>query len=284
MQNPLICQSVLSCPLCETSLRKISGSLVCENRHCYDFAKEGYINLLPPQQKKSKEPGDNKEMIHCRKNFLNKNFYGFLAPEIAQLIRQFNSINTPANLLDVGCGEGYFTDQIANHVKENNIAFYGMDISKEAVRLAAKRNKHTHWFVASSNKIPVKNNSLDIVIKINAPLNFIQLKNKLSNHAIVVSVTPGKKHLSQLRKTMYTQVQPHFSETIPEGFTLIHKNEVSKEISLTSKQDINNLFKMTPYFWNATGLARSKVAKLTQLETTASFNIQIYQATVPPTE
>ena len=267
--------TLLTCPICESSLSREANSLICEKNHCFDFAKEGYINLLPPQHKKTKEPGDNKEMIRCRKAFLQNGYYEFLAPKVLEVINEFHDTNSQSNFLDSGCGEGYFTDKIEKQLNKFN--FYGMDISKEAVRLAAKRNKNIQWFVASSNNIPLTQSSLDVVLKINAPLNFEKLKTKLSNNAIVISVSPGTNHLAKLRETMYLQAQTHKREETPEGFVLLHQCEIEKHISIASKKDIDNLFKMTPYYWNASETAKIKVAELLNLDTIASFNINIYQ-------
>ena len=283
-------QTLLTCPICETSLTLSSNSLICNNNHCFDYSKEGYINLLPPQHKKTKDPGDNKEMIRCRKDFLQVGYYEFLAPEITSIISQFlpekqdiepiEKTKSCIYFLDSGCGEGYFTSHIKSIIESKsnyNIEYYGMDISKEAVKLAAKRNKEINWFVASSNNIPVANNSLDIVLKINAPLNFEKLKIRLSSNAIIISVSPGKNHLEKLRETMYLKPLVHKLEETPDGFTLLHQKEIEKQMTIPNQQDINNLFRMTPYYWNSSPLVKQKVAELNELKTTASFNINVYQ-------
>jgi len=268
----------LICPICEASLTKSDNSLRCENQHCFDYAKEGYVNLLPPQHKKTKEPGDNKDMIRCRRDFLQKDFYAFLIPELVRIIQNLPGLEDKNEtvFLDSGCGEGYFTDRIQTELGES-YTYYGMDISKEAARLAAKRNKNIHWFVASSNNIPIQDSSLDILLKINAPLNFTKIKKKLSDNGIVISVSPGENHLAKLRETMYLKPQIHKKEETPADFTLIQQSHVEKEISVPVQRDINNLFKMTPYYWNASSAAQEKVAALTVLNTTASFNINVYQ-------
>ncbi len=274
MQPPTLHQqNQLICPICKSALGRSANSLICEKNHCFDYAKEGYINLLPPQHKKTKEPGDNKEMIRCRQDFLQKDYYAFLLPELSDTISEFSQ--QPLTFLDSGCGEGYFTNKL--QMQHENIAFYGMDISKEAIRLAAKRNKNIRWLVASSNNIPIMDNSLDVVLKINAPLNFEKLQSKITENGIVISVSPGKSHLAKLRETMYLKPQTHKQEATPESYTLLHQSEIEAHISISSKQDINNLFKMTPYYWNASQTAKEKVNELTQLDTTASFNINVYK-------
>lgn len=273
-------QTLLICPICEQSLTKSNNpsdkSLACENKHSFDYSKEGYINLLPPQHKKTKDPGDNKTMIHCRRDFLEKGFYEFLIPELNSIVENKQREKESCVFVDSGCGEGYFTDKI-EHSLNNNLRFYGMDISKEAIRLAAKRNKSVQWFVASSNNIPIQLRSVDIVLKINAPLNYNNLQSKLSDEAIVISVTPGKNHLNKLREVMYLKPQTHKQEDTPDGFSLLTQNEVETEINICNKQDIKNLFMMTPYYWNASAKVKEIVERLDSLNTSAAFNINIYQ-------
>lgn len=234
--------------------------------------------MLPSQHKKTKEPGDNKTMIHCRKDFLKKGFYDFLSPELIRIIRQLPDSDAHKVFLDSGCGEGYFTDQIKTQLN-NDYIYYGMDISKEAVRLAAKRNKHIHWLVASSNNPPIANNSLDIVLKINAPLNYDNVRKKMTDNAVVISVTPGENHLSKLREHMYLKPQAHKQEETPTDFKLLQQSNIEKQIKIQTREDINNLFMMTPYYWNASTKVRQIIAELDMLETTAAFNINVYQTT-----
>ena len=229
--------------------------MICDNNHCFDIAKEGYVNLLPAQHKKTKNPGDNNIMIRCRKDFLSKGYFQFLVPEIVSIIEKYNNNSFPMAFLDVGCGEGYFVDKIKKQL-DRPANYYAMDISREAIRLAARRNNSICWFVASSNNIPIEDNSLDIVLKINAPLNYLNIKNKLSTNAFVISVTPGKQHLEKLRELMYLKPAIHKQESTPEGFSLLQNQQIKAPLYLSDAQDIYNLFKMTPYYWNASNDAK----------------------------
>ena len=247
----------LICPICRKLLNKVDFSLVCDNKHCFDIAKESYVNLLPAQHKKSKNPGDNRTMIRCRKNFLNKAYYQFLIPEIISLIQQHQDAPIPLNFLDSGCGEGYFIDEIERQL-DLPANYYAMDISREAIRLAARRNKNICWFVASSNNIPIQDCTLDVVLKINAPINYLNIKNKLSANAFVISITPGEQHLEKLRELMYLKPTTHKQESVPDGFIVLQNTQIKAQLSLSDTQDIHNLFKMTPYYWNASSEAKKK--------------------------
>ncbi|HFE38546.1 MAG TPA: methyltransferase domain-containing protein, partial [Gammaproteobacteria bacterium] len=184
------------CPVCQAALTRVDKTFVCENRHCFDIAKEGYVNLLPVQKKKSISPGDNNVMIKSRKDFLDKHYYDMLIAPCANIINQLIAERFEhCMLLDVGCGNGFFTRHIYNQLA-HDVCCYGMDISKTAVRSSAKSERLIHWFVASSNDIPLQNNCIDIMLKINAPLNYQKSREKLSDNGLVISVTPGESHLN----------------------------------------------------------------------------------------
>ncbi|MBR4485343.1 MAG: SAM-dependent methyltransferase, partial [Erysipelotrichaceae bacterium] len=86
------------CPVCKNILHKSDKFYSCENRHSFDIAKEGYLNL---NLKNSQKSGDNAEMIKARKAFLEKDYYSFLREEVDKYIK------TDDELLDLACGEGY---------------------------------------------------------------------------------------------------------------------------------------------------------------------------------
>ena len=120
---------MLICPICKNELKKRGNSLFCSKNHCFDFAKQGYINLLPVQQKKSLNPGDSKEMLSARRSFLSKGFYTPIKDKVACLIETYRQDNE--NFLDIGCGEGYYTVEISRAVPFKNVI--GTDIAKCAV-------------------------------------------------------------------------------------------------------------------------------------------------------
>ncbi len=265
------------CPICSNALEKENNIFKCENNHCFDSAKEGYVNLLPVQNKKTKQPGDNKAMIVARKLFLEKNYYDILLTPCTELINRYLSTeNNPTNLLDIGCGDGYFTNIIFNNIERSRIC-YGMDISKEAVKVAAKRDKTIHWFVASSSNIPLPDESIDCILKINSPLDYANTTKKLSNGGFVVSVTPGKKHLFSFKSHIYETAHDHEPETQPINYKLLDTVNLEDTITLQTQSEIEQLFMMTPFYWNASQTAKDNIAKLTELTTEIAFDIHIWQ-------
>lgn len=264
------------CPICRNKLEKIEKSFICENRHCFDVAKEGYVNLLPVQQKKSKNPGDNKIMIQSRQDFLNNHFYDILIQPCASIIDHFIVERfDQCCLLDIGCGDGFFTRKIYSQLTQA-ASCYGMDISKEAVKLSAKNNKSINWFVASFNDIPLPDKSIDIILKINAPVNYQKCLHKLSDNGIIISVTPGKSHLNGLKLIIYEDPQTHEKEICPESYASLATKELIGKMQLNNEIDIKNLFMMTPFYWNASHNSKNKINDLHNLESDIAFDINVW--------
>ena len=138
------------CPLCQTSFTQTNNTQICENNHHFDIAKEGYLNLLPVNAKNSKNPGDNKEMMMARRTFLNSGGYLPLAEKLSFLIKELLAEKEQATLLDLGCGEGYYTEFLAGNLPDST-TISALDISKVAVRYAAKRYKTINFCVHSKS-------------------------------------------------------------------------------------------------------------------------------------
>lgn len=229
------------CPLCSNPLIHTSTSLRCEKNHTFDFAKEGYVNLLPVQQKNSKQPGDSLEMVQARRLFLEQGHYRFLQESLAELISQLK-----ANMIiDLGCGEGFYTQEIA---KNSQATVYGVDISKSAIKYAAKRYKQCHFSVASISNAPFKNNCADVLLSVFAPLFDAELLRLAKPQARLIVASPGPDHLKELKSYIYETVNEHSAIDAPEGFFKSDQKLVTKAIALDFV-DIKNLVMMTPFAW-----------------------------------
>lgn len=136
MRNAL---EILTCPNCRGKLSCIETRFLCPNNHCFDIAREGYVNLLLPNQKKSKNPGDDKVMINARQEYLNNGYYQCLRDKICEIINR----SSAEVILDAGCGTGYYT----NTIDSNKHQICGVDISKYAIKTAAKNNKNNLYIV-----------------------------------------------------------------------------------------------------------------------------------------
>lgn len=222
------------CPICKKKLEKNEKTYKCINNHSFDISKQGYINLML----NSKNSGDNKEMINSRHDFLNKGYFEPLSKEICQVINSL-SVN---NILDVGCGEGYYDRAILNQKLYNIV---GIDISKEACLKAAKLSKDIFYIVSSSNNLPFDNNEFDLILNIFAPHDEEEFTRVTNNY--ILKVIPNKEHLLELKQMLYTDV------IIKEEKKLDFSN--FKEILCKSVKyqvlvdDLFELFKMTPYYY-----------------------------------
>ena len=227
------------CPKCKEKLEERGGSLYCLNNHCFDIAKEGYVNLMLANDKHSLNPGDNDDMVVSRDLFLNKGYYSKMAQEVSNIVYKYKR----KVVLDAGCGTGYYTKQLV----VNNV--YGIDISKKAVKIASKKDCNISFAVSSVFNTPFKDNTFDAIISIFSPLAFEEFSRILKDDGIVVCVYPGEMHLIELKKAIYgTETILNDKTVSSDMFTSIEKQNVKGRM-LLNKDDISNLVRMTPYFY-----------------------------------
>lgn len=268
------------CPLCHHALTPRDGGLECENNHQFDRAKEGYMNLMPVQHKRSKEPGDNADMIQARRRFLASEQYHPMRETVAELCLTHTE-NTPRQILDIGCGEGYYTAYLAEELTAASscTTCYGLDISKVAIRYAAKRytSQQMQFCVASSQRLPFADHSLNAVVRIYAPCEAPELARVLTTHGVIITVTPAARHLYQLREQVYSEVHLH-DETAEEiaGFELVSESKLSYPMTLTGEQ-ADDLLQMTPFAWKANLEQRERIKAEPILICDADFMIRVYK-------
>ncbi|MFE8104044.1 23S rRNA (guanine(745)-N(1))-methyltransferase [Brenneria goodwinii] len=265
------------CPLCQQPLHRIKQQWSC-GRHHFDCAKEGYVNLLPVQFKRSKQPGDSAEMMQARRMFLDAGHYQPLRDYVAQRINEILP-DTAAALLDIGCGEGYYTSALADRLKQRRPAMvvYGLDVSKAAIQRAAKRYREVDYCVASSQRLPFSDRSLDALLKIYAPCNDAELQRTVKAGGWVVTVSPGPRHLYQLKAEVYDRVQlhPNREETL-SGFQLMEQQTLAYPMQL-SGQEGAALLQMTPFAWRATPEVGKKLQETDQFTCETDFIIRLHQ-------
>ena len=269
--------SIFICPNCGKQLYKNNNSLICDNKHCFDISKEGYVNLLPINSKKSKNPGDNDKMIKARRMFLETGFYRPLANKIVSLIEQ--TLNNKSNpvIFDLGCGEGYYTDLVSHNLSKS-FDLYALDISKIAVRYASKRCKNVSFCVASAFDIPVADSSIDLLYRIYAPSDKKELDRVIKKGGYLVTVTPGEKHLIELRRIIYNEVL-NLSSNLDESesFKKISEEKLEYIMKIDEKQTVGNLLDMTPFGWKIKSDSLDELMKQTVWTICCDFNINIYQ-------
>ncbi|RLM18540.1 23S rRNA (guanine(745)-N(1))-methyltransferase [Brenneria alni] len=264
------------CPLCQQPLQRIGAQWSC-GRHSFDCAKEGYVNLLPVQFKRSKQPGDSAEMMQARRQFLDAGHYQPLRDYITQRINEILP-HAAAALLDIGCGEGYYTAALAACLKQGRaISVYGLDVSKTAIQRAAKRYRQVDYCVASSQRLPFNDQSLDAILKIYAPCNDAELQRTVKAGGWIITVSPGPRHLYQLKAEVYDQVQLHsIRDEALSGFQLIDQQTLAYPMQL-SGQEGAALLQMTPFAWRATPEVSKKLQGAIHFTCETDFIIRLHQ-------
>ncbi len=274
----------LKCPTCLSPLKKPTqpntNFYSCQNQHTFDIAKEGYINLLLAQNKRSKQPGDSKGMMQCRRQFLEAGYYDFLIEEIALGIQAVSS-TSPLNLLDIGCAEGYYAAKLLHYIPATMIpaAMHGLDIAKEGVRMAAKRKIFKTSAVASAYDLPYLDEQFDIALSIFSPLSLDECIRILKPGGHLIAVGPGPSHLQGLAEKVYSQFKPHQNPIAHwEDSALQKANHIAISQSITVKAEhIYPLLTMTPYYWSCRPEQQNAIKQLTQLETPISFDITFFK-------
>ncbi|MBL4709137.1 MAG: methyltransferase domain-containing protein [Flavobacteriales bacterium] len=274
--------AILICPYCKSYLSD-SGekTYACVNKHSFDIAKQGYINLLPVNQKKSKDPGDNEMMIAARRNFLELGFYDPLIESIKNLDSEKLSFETKDIVaFDAGCGEGYYSEKALNNLPGLTTEIWGTDISKYAVKNAAKKYKDNLYFVSSIYNLPIANASTDLILSVFSPIMAEEFKRILSKQGYALIVSPAPNHLREMAELIYDTFRPH-TTNIVEKMTSTFEHHSTKrstfKIEIKSAEALLVLLKMTPYYWS-TGIERlENITNKSEISVTCDFNIDIFK-------
>ncbi|MCV2885239.1 methyltransferase domain-containing protein [Aestuariibacter sp. AA17] len=263
------------CPKCKQPLSQDTQSWHCEAGHIYDKAKEGYVNLVLANQKRSKTPGDSKEMVNARRNFLMSGAYQPLVNGLKELFSVYGLLDSGSHIFDAGCGEGYYLREIVSGQKDVHVA--GCDVSKFAVLKAAKANKNWLYAVASTFDVPVNAACFDGILQIFSPSSEAEMHRVLKEDGIWIVVEPHSHHLNEFKQYIYDDVEEH---PVPahemSGFTLLDEKRITFTILLTDSVQRDQLLMMTPYYWAANPSQRETInASLTSI--TADFRVMVWR-------
>jgi len=308
--------SLFICPLCQSPLQPADHTWRCDGSlnpkqttHPFDVARQGYINLLPVQQKKSKAPGDSQQSIEARKRFLNAGHYQPLNDLICQkmtalLMAKKASLkqkNKPINWLDIGCGEGYYTQAMAQTGMDMLIA---ADISKPAVVELARTSKALGrlWYqgaeeakedgtyaaaiyplVTSAAHLPLRAHSIDGISSIFSPILLEAFNEVLSDEGYLIIAKPDIGHLATMREALFDDVREHdsdkFLDELAPYFQLLETHHVSSKLSLAAEA-LADLMTMTPYAYRARSEKRQRLlaeGAVQPFATEAKFVVYVLQ-------
>ena len=276
--NPM--NSLFSCPLCAAPLERTDTGLQCPGRHSFDRAAAGYVHLLPPNRKHSQNPGDDKEMVAARSAFLDKGYYSPLRDALCELALDCLKGESAPVVVDSGCGEGYYTaglyETLSRAGKTPKIA--GVDISKFALRRAARRLKEGEFAVASVYRLPLPDESAHLLVNVFSPLAPEEFARVLRPGGHFLYAVPSKRHLWEMKKVLYEK--PYENPVKREdytGFAWERVREARYEATLESAQDIMALFHMTPYAWKTPRAGVERLEKLERLKVQIGFDFHVYR-------
>lgn len=266
------------CPVCGQELVREGNALCCPSGHSFDIATAGYVNLWVTNRTHA---GDSKGMVTARHRFLESGAYGFLLNRLCMDLSVFlrkSSIEKPL-VVDAGCGEGYYTAGLGSYLHRRGISAVvaGVDISKAAVRTAAKRGTDASFAVASLFRLPLPTNSSEVVLSVFAPVCGAECARVLRPGGILVIVSPGPRHLFGLKEILYDDPYENPPNTyyLPEFVQMAHFSE-KREILVRGGQ-MNDLFAMTPYYWKTPADASARLSHLDTLSTPLDFHVDIYE-------
>lgn len=251
----------------------INKSYICENRHTFDISKEGYVNFAIGKS----ESGDSTDMCESRRRFLSKGYYKNFSDLICSTVNKYCA---PESLVDAGCGEGYYLRMLRE--KYTSSEFFGVDLAKEAIRLAAKSEKQSSYTknkycVCGIFSLPFFDNETDAVLSVFAPVADKENHRVLKHGGYMYVAGPGKTHLSGLKSAIYSDpYENREKHNEYEGFAFCGKECVEYEVTVDGG-DIFDLFTMTPYYWKTSKEDSAKLLKLDSLKTALSFEISVYR-------
>jgi 23S rRNA (guanine745-N1)-methyltransferase len=276
----------LTCPLDGLQLQHDGGTLKCERGHSYDIARQGYVNLLPVQQKKSRDPGDSKEMVTARTHFLNAGYYAPVASRLAELSLEYTDITTSVSCLDAGCGDGYYLDYFYRYLEQqHDQAAYkltGLDISKWAIISAAKRNPAITWVVGNNQHPPIGAQSVDILWSIFGFSHAAGFRKMLNNTGKLIRVDAGPDHLIELREIIYPVVRKG-CESIDDvmqldGFRQIDSQSLRYQTARIGRQPLSELLLMTPHLYRASHEGKQALSGIEQMALTIDVRYRVFES------
>lgn len=267
------------CPICKSELSENNKTYCCENNHSFDIAKQGYVNLLPANKKHSDNPGDSKDMVLARREFLESGNYDCFTAELVRIMESLFADSQKLSILDCGCGEGYYDGKIIENLEHKNIDYslFGFDISKEAVRSAAGKYKKATFFVGSCFNMPLQDNSFDLAINIFAPMVEDETARVLKKGGYLIYAVPGKNHLMGMKELIYEKTYENEEKhTEYKGLEYVDRFTVKNTITVDGEMGVK-LFKMTPYYFKTELGAEEKLRQNNGFTTEIHFDFLVYR-------
>lgn len=270
-------EASFKCPICETAMHIFDlKSLICENKHTYDFAKQGYLNLLAQPHKVKY----SRELFEARKKIIvDEEFFAPLTEEIIRIIKAHYTDHDMLHILDAGCGEGSHLANIFSNLANDGMAV-GLDISKEAILEAAKNYEKYIWAVADLVHTPFQTEKFEVILNILSPANNLEFNRLLTENGIIIKVVPESDYLTEIREQLFKDhAQENYSnqavvEHFKENFRLINNKRITYTKQL-NQAALQSLLQMTPLAWDMEETQARYFSKLSETEITVDLTILV---------
>jgi len=262
----------LLCPICREMLQQEERSYRCSNHHSFDIARQGYVNLLPVQQKHSLFPGDTREQVLSRRRFLETGLYSPIADALCQKALE---LGAQGPILDVGCGEGYYSSLLAQTL---GCSLTGLDVSKEAVRCASAKYKSARWLCATAASLPITSESVGLLTSLFALTMPEEFHRVLKREGFFFQVLAAEDHLLGLKSLIYPELIRKEKNSTPQvpGFSLVESQSIRFQFTAEGTQ-VTYLLSMTPHVYRIGAEGARRLQETSQLEDTASCVLNIYK-------
>ena len=272
-QRVLVPESIWMCPVCSERLIRGPSTFACPAGHSFDIAREGYVNLVLAQHRRSAAAGDPKDSLRHRRTFHEGGHYAPLAARLVAVL----ATEGADSVLDVGCGEGYYLRQLLHAPGSGAVRLYGVDVAKEAIRLASRAAPQIDHAVANTYRLPVRDASVAAVLQVFAASAADHIRRVLLPDGLFIEVTPGPRHLQAFRAMIYDAPQAHNEAPVPPGFRLQQTERMTFSLRLSESEAVAGLVEMTPYKWHMNPVTYGRVRDLTELHDTADFTINLFR-------
>lgn len=264
------------CPVCGERLFAEGKSYLCPNRHCFDIARDGYVNLL--RGNAGGDHGDNREMIRARRDFLATGHYSHLMDALAEIA--LTHLPADGVLLDAGCGECSYTERIARALADagRSARVLGVDLSKDALSIGGRRSKTLSLAVSSVYHLPLADGCVDMLFEVFAPFAEEEYARILKTGGKMVMAIPAARHLFELKSVLYEDpYENEVQDTALTRFRLLERRTLTRRVTLGTDDEVWNLFTMTPYFYRTSPEDKERLRHASPLTVTAAFEVLVYE-------
>lgn len=251
---------IFRCPICKNSIKSIDkNSLLCENNHCFNISKKGYVNLL----KNNNKTIYDKSLFESRSKIYAEKIYEKLSKEIIDIVDKYTNNKDTNYVLDAGCGEGYYLNQLYLDEKINKkCRLFGIDISREGITLATRYENEILWSVSDLANLPFENSKFDVILDILSPSNYKEFTRILNKDGVVVKIIPEEHYLQEIRNEIKGNIKrekysnKNIIDTFKDNLEVVYDKRITYKAKTVNLADF---IKMTPL---TSSLSESQIEKL----------------------